>query len=343
MTELHRVTVRKPADLLAAVPYLLGFHPTDSVVALALRGTRVIFQARADAPDPAEVDGLADYLAQIIVRQEPTSAIVIGYGPEASTAGALAALRAALASVGVPVVDALRVHEGRYWSLSCPKEACCPVDGIPYDPAATALAASAAFGGLAPLPDRAALVGTLAPVPGPGLEPETARAEERLAGFLRPGSARKRRTAARTAVREALERHAAGGRLDDDEVAWLAVLVDDRRARDDAWQRMLAVAPRDEHTALWRDVVRRVPKRYVPAPATLLALVEWRAGNGPAAGMAVDRALDADPGYPLAGLVRQALTAAVPPDLLDERPPSSRRRRAPRMAAPRLADDVRTA
>jgi hypothetical protein len=339
MTESHLVTARNSADLLAAVPYLLGFHPTDSVVALALRGARVIFQARADAPAAADVDPLAAYLATIIVRQDPTSAVLVGYGPEAPTVAALAALARAVESSGVPVVEVLRVHDGRYWSLGCRDGACCPAGGAPYDPATTAFAASAAFGGASALPDRAALAGSLAPVPGAGLEPEVARAEERLAQLRGGGAARRRRTAARAAVREALERYGAGGRLDDDELAWLAVLAGDCRARDDAWQRMLAVPPRDEHTALWRDVVRRVPERYVPAPATLLALAEWRVGNGPAAGVAVDRALDADPGYPLASLVRQALHAAVPPSLMEQRA----RRRPARVAARRPAGDVRTA
>ena len=47
-----QLAVRSPADLIAAVPYLLGFHPADSVVAVALRGRQIIFAARADLPEP---------------------------------------------------------------------------------------------------------------------------------------------------------------------------------------------------------------------------------------------------------------------------------------------------
>ncbi|MFB9234583.1 DUF4192 domain-containing protein [Plantactinospora siamensis] len=50
--EPPRLMVRSPADLIAAVPYLLGFHPSDSLVVVALRGPRVEFAARVDLPEP---------------------------------------------------------------------------------------------------------------------------------------------------------------------------------------------------------------------------------------------------------------------------------------------------
>jgi hypothetical protein len=109
------------------------------------------------------------------------------------------------------------------------------------------------------------------------------------------------------------------------------VLLTDSRSRDEAWQRMLAVAPRDEHETLWRDVVRRLPDRYVAPAATLLALAAWRAGDGAVASIAVDRALAADPGYTLAELVLQALNAGISPSAMEPLPRT--RRRGPRLTA----------
>ena len=57
---------------------------------------------------------------------------------------------------------------------------------------------------------------------------------------------------------------------------------------------------------------RRPPTRW-PAPAALLAFAAWQAGDGALAWCAVDRCLEADPDYSLAGLVAELLTAAVPP------------------------------
>jgi hypothetical protein len=88
-----------------------------------------------------------------------------------------------------------------------------------------------------------------------------------------------------------------------------------------------------EHQEIWRDIVRRVPQRYVPAPATLLALVAWRAGSGPLADIAAEHALAADGSYRLAQLVLHAIRHGLPPTALDAaQEPPRRRRRAPRFS-----------
>ncbi len=68
-----------------------------------------------------------------------------------------------------------------------------------------------------------------------------------------------------------------------------------------------------EHPALWTDVVRRVPDAGIADPATLLAWCAWQKGNGALANLAIDRALEATPGYSMASLVREALSAGLLP------------------------------
>ncbi len=72
---------------------------------------------------------------------------------------------------------------------------------------------------------------------------------------------------------------------------------------------------RDAHTRLWTDVVRRAEPAYLPAPAALLAFTAWQCGNGALANVALDRALDADPSYSMALLLRDTIDAGVPPSL----------------------------
>ena len=43
-----RLKVRRPDDLLALIPYLIGFHPEESLVAVFVRSGRVILAARLD-------------------------------------------------------------------------------------------------------------------------------------------------------------------------------------------------------------------------------------------------------------------------------------------------------
>jgi len=111
--------IRCPADLLSAVSYLLGFHPSDSLVAVALRGTRVIFAARVDLPEPgtphAEVQDGVGYLAQILAEQSPTTAVLVGYGPPEQVTPVVNIAEAAFAARGMPIGYALRVTGGRYF------------------------------------------------------------------------------------------------------------------------------------------------------------------------------------------------------------------------------------
>ena len=66
--------------------------------------------------------------------------------------------------------------------------------------------------------------------------------------------------------------------LDDDALAWLALLLVNVPVRDYAWERV------DRDVAgsvdLWTDIVRRVEPDLVAAPATLLAFAAWRDVGG---------------------------------------------------------------
>ncbi|MEV4540075.1 DUF4192 domain-containing protein [Micromonospora echinaurantiaca] len=323
-TDRPRLAVRSPADLIAAVPYLLGFHPADSVVVVAMRGRRITFAARADLPEPAsEADPPARHLAGVIARQQADSATVIGYGPATRVTPAVDAVRAALAGAGLAVLDALRVTDGRWWSYLCAEPECCPPDGSPYDPGASAVPAAAVVAGQVALPDRAALVAQVAPVDGPvrvAMRRATARAERRLTDLLDQAppadllGGRSLRAAGVAAVRAALRRQRRGERLTDDEVAWLSLLLTHLPVRDHAWDR---TDGRDADIALWTDVLRRAEPELTAAPASLLAFAAWRAGQGALAAVALERALTEHPDYTLAGLLDDLLRRGVPPSELD--------------------------
>ncbi|MFY1618451.1 DUF4192 domain-containing protein [Micromonospora sp. WMMD736] len=345
-TERPKLSVRSPADLIAAVPYLLGFHPADSVVAVALRGRQIIFAARADLPEPATdpVDR-ARHLAGVIHRQGADAATVVGYGPPEKVTPSVDAVRAALTAAGLKVLDALRVTDGRWWSYLCTEADCCPPEGRRYDPQANAVSASAVFAGQVALPDRAALVAQVSPVAGPAreaLRAATVRAERRLVELIERAPAsdllggRAVRSAGVTAVRDAQRRHRHGERLDDDEVAWLSLLLGHLPVRDHAWER---TDGRDRDIDLWTDVLRRAEPELTAAPGALLAFAAWRAGQGALAAVALERTLSLHPDYSLALLLDDLLRRGVPPSELDGWPsvgmpgvvrPRKRRRRGRR-------------
>ena len=117
------------------------------------------------------------------------------------------------------------------------------------------------------------------------------------------------------AVGAMIARYRGGGRYtSDDEIARLTVALRDLRVRDDAWARM-DPAHSGAHLRLWIDVTRRAQPGHVGAPAALLAFVAWQAGDGALANVALDRALADDPGYSMALLLRQVISAGTPPSL----------------------------
>lgn len=321
--ETPKVTISSPADLIAAVPYLIGFHPTDSVVVLAFRGTRLEFAARHDLPArPERAGSLARHLISVVARQGMSRAVVICYGDAAAADPTWEAARAAAVRHGLEVWEGLRVADGRWWSYTCTDLACCPQEGTPFDPASSAVAAACSYAGLAPAADRGALAAQIAPVTGAdrvAMTQATDRAGERFLaefGSLPDDGDRDQavRAAGAAAVREAIERYAEGRRLNDDEVAWLTVLLMVIPVRDFAW---IAITAKQPHLDLWRDVTRRCDPELVAAPASLLGFAAWHGGDGALARLAVDRALAEEPSYTMAQLLLRGLQQGVPPSALE--------------------------
>ena len=321
--------VGSPDTVLAVIPGLLGFHPSRSLVVVGAgppRG-RIQLAFRYDLPEPPDAAAaakIAAHAAAVLARHQLTLAIAVGYGPAPMVTPVVDALVRELRLADITLHDTLRVENGRYWSYSCHDPRCCPAEGVPFDLTAHPAAAAMSAAGNKALRDRAALAATIAPLGGlaeESMRQAVRRAERHAADLIRAGAASGGRSGAAgrvtaeglRAVSEAIGAYRRGGRITGDErLAWLAVSLSDLRVRDDAWARMTPEQVK-AHLRLWTDVVRRVPARYVPAPASLLAFTAWQAGNGALANVAAQRALAADPGYSMALLVLEAIGAGIPP------------------------------
>ena len=326
-----RIRVSSPADVLAVVPHMIGFHPGKSLVVMGVGRPRARIQLafRYDLPDPPDAvhaADIAEHATEVLRDRRLSTAIGVGYGPGALVTPVADALGAALQQAGLRLHELLRVEDGRYWSYLCQNPQCCPADGVPFDVRANPAAAAMTVAGLVAYPDRAALARTLAPVTGAAaqsMDRATSRAQERAASLVAqassspaPGGKHQTRLLVdegRRAVREAISTYRGNGRLlDDDAVAWLTVVLAHLAVRDDAWARM-DPGHCAAHLRLWTDVARRAAPAYLPAPASLLAFTAWQSGDGALANIAIDRALAADPGYSLAQLLRDIMDAGVPP------------------------------
>lgn len=295
-----------PHDLVALVPYLLGHHPTDSIVMATFNSSRLIVTARfdLDAPDP-----VWESVAQRASDAGATRAQLIGYGPGDDVLATIERGRPILDSIGLDVEVPLRVDGDRFYGIGCTNP-CCPPEGTLIQ-SHSAVVVQAIARGMVAFPDRAALAALVAPTGDAEQNRmrrfvDTARASTDLTGDPDSGVA----AATTAALEQSRATYRTGGRLSDREVAALTTLLTDSRVLDTVVAHTTS-DPTD--LALWTDVTRRALPEMAAEPACVLAFTAALAGRGPLALVALERAIDADPLHALAHLLQAALRQGLSP------------------------------
>ncbi|MFF2652766.1 DUF4192 domain-containing protein [Streptomyces sp. NPDC058045] len=246
-------------------------------------------------------------------------------------------LRTECGAQDVPVVEAICLSEGRYWSYICPDPRCCPPDGTPMGiSGASALAAAASFAGLR-------VRGTVQEFRRRLLPWEVGEVQEQEAALDAAGRAVVPRivdAAQRTSLAEetvnlgrilmrrlaktrSLDDTAASDARDDrliahDEAAALILGLQDRTTRDCVAEWM---EDKEAPTALrlWRCLARRCVGAYVEyaaAPLTLVGWIAWSTGDEVEAREALAMALGVDGEYRFAQLLHEACVVGLDPELL---------------------------
>lgn len=303
---IPRVKVSGGEDLLGLVPYLLGFHPEESVVVLFFEGTALEMAARLDLAH-THVAGFVDaQLGQVFDRMTEPRLVLAAYAADLEQAHAACA--AVEVSLGADrLIDSLVVHEGRWWSRTC--QGCCPPEGQPL-PDASAAQAAAVLAGCSVIGTRADVALTVA---GPDL---AAQAD------LRPRFARRqkhwdaktlteRREAMSRIVRRATRRPLSGLAAVD-----LAVLADEVAVRDVAWLQMDRASAR-KHLELWLRVGETCVDAYATPVLCLTAFAAWLTGNGALMSCCLERAEQLEPDYSMLRLLNEMQAKAAPPAMWD--------------------------
>ena len=221
-----QISLRGPGDVLAVLPYQLGYHPRRSVVVVGLEDRRVGLVVRVDLPPAGREAVTAAAVVGPLRRERVGRVLALGYEDEPDEClPLLLRIVEDLESGGVDVAEVDVVRDGRRYSPVC-SEPCCPAEGVavPGADEVPAVAELVALG-RAPLADReavdrlvdadagwsaplsAALAGVTRRVPAsaPGGGPRVGRAAR-----PGPGPGRPRRVAARpTPARRGRRRRAA--------------------------------------------------------------------------------------------------------------------------------------
>lgn len=328
------VRIGDPGELAAGLPQLLGYRPEESVVLVALggqTGRRVGLTVRADLPPAGQARELAAVLARSLATDDPRAALAFvvseapgeavpllpagvgpggGCGTDLPHRSLVHDLVLALDAVGLPLEQALLVRGDRWWDYDCPGACCAPDGGTPLPTAVGELEVAAIASGTVVAADRAALAQRLAP---PG-ESACAAME---AVVLRVGlDGPVGRSAGHRRIRSAVARCRPGRdgvRPGDEELARIVWSLRQPEVRDRALLLSLGDDDAAAAEALWTECTRRAPSPLDAFPAALVAVCAYLRGDGAMANTALDRALDSEPGNPLAGLLRDALDACVAP------------------------------
>jgi hypothetical protein len=305
-------TARTPADLLAMVPYLLGFHPRDSLVVLTFGVPGGSFHARVDlATEPADQRQVAaEVLGAVLRNGVPQVALVCYSHDTVASQQQCTLLRDRLLEAGVEVIDMMRADGERFFHIPELGSA-----GTTYDLASHPFTAERVYRGDVVLGSREQLADSLVAPADEETEAAVGEHVDRIHAAVRDspaGGAALLRTEARW-VQRRIRLHLRDRRpLGPPDAGRLLALVCLTSVRDVAWGEMTRATSR-HHVELWRELVRRCPEEVLPPAASLLAFAAWLAGDGALAWCAVDRALAADPDYSMAHRVAEALTGALPP------------------------------
>lgn len=311
------IRLRAADDLYAAIPHLMGFHPSDSLVVLVLRDDVVSMTMRVDLPRPRHRGLLAAQLERPLLDHGATCVIlVVVCAPsehipeELPHEPLITALRNSLGGVGIEVAEAV-------WLPACEKGAhwLCYLDldchGTLPDPKVSAVAAASAHEGHVTFESRAAMAALVALDPAEARERRSALLDDLVASSEPPDPSTELRRV-RDAVDAVDDRK---GPLPDAEIVALSRALACNEVRDAclafAVQSRARLAER-----LWLELTRSCPSPERAESACLLAFFAYHRGDGGLASVALDVAEESFCGHPLARLLRAALSAAMPPEEL---------------------------
>ena len=314
MTTHTATELTSPHDLLAAVPFMVGYHPKDSLVVMALRDAKVSMAMRVDFPDSESIASVSATVAGHLARELADEAIIVGYLPiDVTESDPLEIVRSIIALQGISVKECIVVRGEYFRSNLCADLECCPPEGnlIPEILSSRVTAEQVAAGNPLPYLDLDEMKRSISALP---IDKELVRLIQGIEEIDYAGddvTAHQREGA--NAINEMAIAFSKDQKIEDKSVvALVLVRLLDLQVRDYAMG-MTTEETSDQLWDMWRYLLRLAPKGYVAPVAVIFATMSYERGDGALAQRALDRAMEDAPGYQMAKLLRRTFAAGWPP------------------------------
>jgi len=292
-----RLAVHSIDDLIGLVPYLIGFHPEESLVVIVIEDGRVEVTARVDLSAVSGAGSPDALVGRLFDRYPAAGAWFIAYTGDDHLAWDVLG---ACASLGgrVRVQRLLQVGPDA-WRSDEPDG---PTGAIGRQ--VPSVAAEAAVLGLPVRPSRTALAAGISGPPQDEVADLAARFRAAGIALDRAGARGRRRI-----LRRLL---GASGPPEGDDCVLLALLVQHEQAQLRVL-RHLSVDNAESQLALWTRIVRHTLPAHRPAVLGLLGMSAWQNGDGALAMVCLEQLDRLDPLEPIAALLDWLNDEVVPP------------------------------
>jgi len=293
---LARLAVRSIEDLVGLVPYLIGFHPEESLVAMVLENGRVAVTARIDLDAITDAGALDPLLARLFGRFPGAEAWFLAYTDDDDLAWQVLADCVELAGL-VRLGRVLQVGSHR-WRADCPDGDSGRLAGV------SAAAAQAAVLGLPARSSRRELAVGIAGPPDAEVEALVREFDARSTELEAMGVVARRRLLKRLLAQKPPLAFA--------DCVRLAVLVTSTEGQLAAL-RAIRWRNADQQLERWTQVVRHCLTGCRPVVLGLLGLAAWQTGDGALEVVCLEELEKLDRGSPVAWLLGWVNSEVVPP------------------------------
>lgn len=309
-------SVKTPADLVSAIPFLVGYHPTNSLVVISVKDDGLEMAMRIDFPNEGAPKAVFETLANHLKTNEAESALAVGYVNSDNTNAdeIMHEVRDAISALDIEVRELMVIKNNRYRSLLCVDETCCPPEGneMPDFESARITAEQVANGKVLPFASNEGLVASLdryesaddktfRDLVNSKLENNQVNKGEFTNEFQRAGA-------------EALEQ-------------MKLLTAFETEATDELKAQVIAgvqdIQVRDYALGLFNDcevgknfylyLFKSAPKEFSHPLASLASAYAYESGEGALAHRLLDKAVENDPDYSLSRLLRRVFSAGWPP------------------------------